>query len=108
MAKILVVDDEAVVRGLLRGVLEAAGHSVAEAVDGNDAVEQQDADPADLVIVDLVMPVRNGIDTVAAMRDAHPDTRFIVMTGALPELFKGNSTIDEIFDGAPKLTKPMT
>ena len=86
MARILVVDDEQVVRSLLKTILKHDGHEVLEAGDGTEAVEIHRNQPADLVMVDLVMPKKHGLDTILEMRENHPGTRFIVMTGALPSL----------------------
>lgn len=108
MAKILIVDDEKIVRDLLRTVLEHDGHTVAEAVDGLQALEVHEASAYDVVMVDLIMPKKNGLDTVLALRAQRPETRFVVMTGALPTLLEENRNMDEMLGaGVVKLTKPM-
>lgn len=58
--RILVVDDEADVRGYLRAALEDAGFAVETAVDGLDALEKVRANPPDLISLDLVMPRHSG------------------------------------------------
>jgi CheY-like chemotaxis protein len=108
MAKILIVDDEEIVRDLLRTVLERDGHTIAEAHDGLEALEALEAEAHDLVLVDLIMPKKNGLDTVVELRALRPETRFIVMTGALPTLLESNKNMDEMLGaGVVKLTKPM-
>jgi CheY-like chemotaxis protein len=108
MAKILIVDDEKIVRDLLRTVLEHDGHTVAEALDGLEALEAHEAEAFDLVIVDLIMPRKNGLDTVLELRAQRPETRFVVMTGALPALLGDNKNMDDMLgSGVVKLTKPM-
>lgn len=107
MARILVVDDEDVVRSLLKTILKHDGHDVVEAGDGSEAIEIHKQDPADLVIVDLVMPKKHGLDTILEMRESHPQTRFIVMTGALPSLLDSDNMATMLGD-ALTIAKPMT
>ena len=107
MARILVVDDEVVVRSLLKTILKHDGHDVVEACDGVEAIESHRKEPADLVMVDLVMPKKHGLDTILEMREIHPETRFIVMTGALPSLLDSENMATMLGD-ALTLAKPMT
>ena len=107
MARILVVDDEVIVRSLLKTILKHDGHDVVEAGDGIEAVEIHRKEPADLVMVDLVMPKMNGLDTILEMRELHAETRFIVMTGALPSLLDSENMASMLGD-ALTLAKPMT
>ena len=58
MARILVVDDEASIRTMLRSILERSGHQVSEAENGKDALEKYRDAAADAVIVDVFMPSR--------------------------------------------------
>lgn len=109
MAKILVADDEKIVRDLLRTVLERDGHTVVEACDGVQALEAVEADSFDVVMVDLVMPKKHGLDAVIEIRALRPETRFIVMTGALPTLLSSDQSMNEMLgEGVRKLVKPMT
>ncbi len=72
LARILVIDDAAVVRLYHRQILERAGHVVAEAVNGMDAMEKLLLEPFDLCIVDVNMPVMDGYAFLHALR-ATPD-----------------------------------
>ena len=69
-ARILVVEDEPQLRGLLRLYLERDGHRVADAGDGPTALAAYDADGADLVILDLMLPGMQGESVLEALRDA--------------------------------------
>jgi CheY-like chemotaxis protein len=82
MTSILVVDDEAAVRRLLAGMLERAGYEVREAADGAEAVRLQTAAPADLVILDMVMPEQEGAETARALRRAQPALPLLAISGA--------------------------
>jgi DNA-binding response OmpR family regulator len=81
MHHILVIDDEAPVRRLLRKLLERAGYRVTVAEDGDAGIKIQCKDPADLVITDLIMPKKEGIETVMDLRRDFPNTKIIVISG---------------------------
>lgn len=80
MAKILLADDEEVLRGLLAGMLETDGHSVTMVPDGNALLKVVTKD-FDLVITDLIMPEKEGIETIIALRKALPKMKVIAMSG---------------------------
>lgn len=87
MATILIIDDEEPVRALLRTMLEAAGHQVAEAPDGRQGLALYRAHPVDLVITDLHMPELNGLDLILELTRAFLHVKVIAISGAHdPEL----------------------
>jgi len=79
--RILVVDDDAVVRASCRRVLESAGHAVDTAGDAAAALRLLAARPYALALVDLRMPGPSGLTLIGALRGLHPDTEVIVITG---------------------------
>ena len=81
-ARILVVDDESSVRKFLRAVLEKAGHRVDEASDGALALRYLAKSKVDLVITDLVMPEKEGIEMIQVLRREHPSVPVIAISGA--------------------------
>ena len=81
MGSILIIDDEEDIRDALQMVLESAGHDVKVASNGNDAVEFQREDPADLIITDIIMPGKDGVDTIKEIRQAFPGIRIIAISG---------------------------
>jgi CheY-like chemotaxis protein len=81
-ARILVADDESVVRSFLRTVLEGAGYVVIEAGNGKQALKEILAGAVDLVITDLVMPEQEGIETIRALRRDAPGVGIIAISGA--------------------------
>lgn len=81
MAEILIIDDEPGVLGVLRRILETAGHSVTEAPNGEAALREFEGKPADLVITDIFMPEMDGIEFLVHLRTAFPDARVLAMSG---------------------------
>jgi hypothetical protein len=79
---VLVVDDEAAVRGLLRETLSGAGYRVLEAEHGKAAMEVLGCTPVDVMITDLVMPQKEGLETIADARKRYPAMKIISMSGA--------------------------
>ncbi len=80
-AKILVVDDNSEVLNLLRQVITQAGHAVSVATDGDQALKLAEREDFDLIITDLIMPGKEGVETILAFRKKHPRTRIIAMSG---------------------------
>ena len=81
MSSILVVDDEEQIRRLICQTLERAGYHVTEARDGREALLLHRLAPADLVIMDILMPDQDGLETTVALRQESPDVKIIVITG---------------------------
>jgi two-component system, NtrC family, response regulator HydG len=80
MARILVIDDQRNVRTTLAAMLRAKEHEVDEAADGEQGIEMGQATPYDLVITDLRMGTRDGLEVLRRLKDAHALTEVIVMT----------------------------
>jgi len=81
MARILVIDDEENVRDLLRDVLEERGHEVLEASDGDLGSALYRERPADLVITDIIMPNKEGLETILDLRRDYPEVKIIAISG---------------------------
>lgn len=80
--RILVVDDEPMMRAVLKMVLEAIGcEVVAEAGDGKEAFAQFKETAPDLTLLDIEMPVKNGIDALSDIRTADGSARVVMLTG---------------------------
>lgn len=80
MARVLIVDDDPICRAVVAEALSQAGHACEEAEDGDVALERLRAAPADLVITDMLMPNRDGIETILELRKRWPATRIIGMS----------------------------
>jgi CheY-like chemotaxis protein len=81
MALVLVIDDVLTMRDLVRRMLDRTKHSVIEADDGDTGLTMFSRHSPDLVITDLVMPNKEGIETIREMRRTKGDTKIIAMSG---------------------------
>jgi CheY-like chemotaxis protein len=81
VARIIVVDDDASLRTLLRALLEDAGHEVVEAADGKAALQAIGDGGADIVLTDLFMPGMDGIELIRAIRREHPTLNVVALSG---------------------------
>jgi len=81
MARILLVDDDTQVREMLKLTLERKGHTVTEAGDGVRAIALFDSDRIDLVVTDIVMPEKEGIETIMELRQKDPSVKVIAISG---------------------------
>lgn len=84
MANILVVDDEDLVRFSVRQMLEGAGHTVREAADGVEGIALLQDGSFDLMITDIVMPRKEGMETISEAKRMQPDLRVIAISGGGP------------------------
>ncbi|MDQ4055053.1 MAG: response regulator transcription factor [Actinomycetota bacterium] len=80
MAEVLVVDDDQTVREVVVSYLKAAGHSVAEAADGASALDALKERPADLIVLDLMMPGVDGLEVCRRLRQEDNDVPVIMLT----------------------------
>lgn len=81
MARILVADDGEDIREILRMMLSAAGYEVLVAPDGDSALTLMRAEPIDLIITDIFMPGKEGIETIIELRRDFPSVKIVAMSG---------------------------
>ncbi|MDY0108607.1 MAG: response regulator [Candidatus Krumholzibacteria bacterium] len=81
MATILVIEDDREVRDFLVEVLSRAGHAVTAAANGRDGVAKFREEPAQVVITDIIMPEKDGIETILDLRREHPQLKVIAISG---------------------------
>jgi len=81
MAKILLIDDDELLRRVLSKSLEHAGHTIIQAADGQQGIDLARATGVELVITDLVMPVREGVETILQLRRERPALPIIAISG---------------------------
>ncbi|MEO8519061.1 MAG: response regulator transcription factor [Dermatophilaceae bacterium] len=80
MALLLVVDDEPRIRTVLNRSLSSQGHTVCEAPDGQSALDQIDSRDVDLVLLDLAMPRRGGLEVLSVLKERESSPPVIVLT----------------------------
>ena len=79
MARILIIDDEEIVRDSVREMLQMGGHEVEGAADGQAGIDRYRENPADLVIADIMMPKKSGLEIIEELRRDYPDAKIIAM-----------------------------
>ncbi len=84
MACILLIDDDDALRGVIAQNLELAGHTVLQAGDGRQGVDLFHATSVDLVLTDLVMPGKEGVETIIELHRERPELPIIAMSGGMP------------------------
>lgn len=84
MQRILVIDDDEFVRNVIHRMLEQEGFEIFSASGGNEGLQLARQHRFDLVILDVVMPDKGGIETIVELRQLYPDQKAIVMSGRVP------------------------
>lgn len=83
MHDILVIDDDAATRYVLGRILEEAGYRVTTAENGNEGITRFRERPVPVVLCDLFMPVKDGLETIRELREQYPGVKIIVVSGKL-------------------------
>jgi DNA-binding response OmpR family regulator len=83
MARILIIDDEAMIRDLLVNILGREGFETVTASGGKDGIKIHRENPADLIITDLIMPKKDGLETIMELRRDFQDVKIIAMSGGV-------------------------
>lgn len=86
MARVLVIDDEEMMRRLLVRVLTHLGHDVETASDGEEGLNKFHEGEFDTVLTDLLMPTRDGMETIHELRRTAPGLRIVAMSGSFHPL----------------------
>jgi len=81
MANILVTDDEELVRFTIREMLEAHGHVVSEAKDGNELIAHCNQHATDIVVTDIIMPEKEGIESIIELKQDRPEIKVLAISG---------------------------
>ncbi len=91
MARILIVDDDISIRVLLREILTEAGHKVEEASDGRAGLRAYRKMTPDLVITDILMPEKDGVELIMELKELAAAVRIVAMSG-------GGRGLDAVFN----------
>jgi len=93
VAKILIIDDDPSMRRTVSRILARAGHEVIEAPDGLEGVELFRRNHPDIVVTDIVMPKKEGIETILELRRENPLTLILAISGGAT-LLGGSAPLD--------------
>jgi len=115
MARILVIDDDELVRRTVETMLRMGGHEVTLAVDGADGVERFQRQTFDLVIADIFMPNKEGFETLRELRQITEQLPIISMTGSFPGPHRGGELVNadylrmaQVFGATRTISKPFS
>jgi CheY-like chemotaxis protein len=97
MAKILIVDDEEMIRSLFTEIFAVTGHTVCLACDGVEALRKSYKEEFDLAVVDMVMPGLDGLQTITKLRQNRPCLKIIAISGG-DKSFDGDTYLDLVRD----------
>jgi len=113
VARILVIDDDAAMRCLLRTVLELHGYDVVEAENGYEGLLYYQAEPTDVVITDMQMPVMGGLELITELQRNFPWAKVIAISGGrrslavartfTPHTFEKPFSLEEVLDTVHEL-----
>ena len=84
--KILIVDDSAMSRRMMRRIIENAGHEVIEAEEGPDGLEKYFLEKPDMVFLDLTMKDMYGLDVLGILRELDPNARVVIASADIQDL----------------------
>ncbi|MFQ5729002.1 MAG: response regulator [Waddliaceae bacterium] len=108
MTRILIIDDDETFRTLLRKMLERKGYEVTCAPDGEEGVALYKKDPTDLVITDLLMPKKEGVETILELKKDYPNVKVIVLSGGGIGKAENYLEIVELLDVERTFSKPLS
>lgn len=108
MARILLIEDDQAQREILRLILEKLGHSVLEAADGAEGLALFGRDGADLILTDLIMPRKEGLETIQEFRQMYPAVKIIAMSGGARVGANDYLGVAQRFGATRVLAKPFT
>ena len=107
MASVLVVDDERLDRTTLSEMLCAGGHGVTEAANGQLALSYLEHHVVDVVVTDVIMPEKNGLETISEINLQHPNMKIIAISGSARSSGPGALTSALALGADGALAKPF-
>lgn len=107
MARILVIDDDVLVLDMLYESLTREGYDVLRASNGDEGMRLYREEPVDLIITDIFMPEKEGIETIIELRQDFPDVKIIAISGGGRIGTKDYLQMAKIFGVQRTFTKPV-
>lgn len=108
MTKVLVIDDDDNLRMMLRLILESLGFAVLEACNGIEGLAVYKSSGADAVLTDLIMPGKEGLETIVELRKINPSLLIIAMTGGQQASASSNLRMAKYLGAKAVLLKPFS
>jgi CheY-like chemotaxis protein len=105
--RVLIIDDDAELRTTAQQLLESEGFSVSVAANGSEALNLQRRQPADIVLTDVFMPEKDGIETIAELHREFPQAKVIVMSGSNAPMFDNVMVAARELGATRSLHKPL-
>jgi len=107
MPRILIIDDDDIIRRMLRLMLTKAGYDVLDAADGKEGIERFRENDVDLVITDLIMPEKEGLEMIMELKTDFPDVKIIAMSGGAQMGPEGYLQLADALGAQRTLKKPI-
>lgn len=108
MIRILLVDDDDMSRGAIHKMLERAGYAVESTSDGDEVIRMYGQQAADLVITDLIMPDKDGLEIIQDLRRLNPKVRILAISGGGRVDANEYLAVARKFGAVEVLSKPFT
>lgn len=108
MTRILLVDDDDMSRGAIHKMLERAGYDVQSTGNGSEALAMYGRAPAELVITDLIMPDKDGLEIIQELRRGNPKVRILAISGGGRVNANEYLAVARKFGAAGVLSKPFS
>jgi len=107
MPTVMIVDDEELIRSMIRKSLIRIGYNVLEAENGNEAMKMVGTEHIDMIISDLVMPEKGGIELMMELKNIFPNIKKIAISGKLPTENEAITGLTERFNVDAVFSKPF-
>jgi len=107
MTRILAIDDDIEIREMLKQLLERAGYEVLLAPDGKEALKLHQSNPVDLIITDIVMPEKEGLETIVEFHRQSPRVKIIAISGGGKIDANQYLTLAEMLGAQKTFSKPF-
>lgn len=107
MAKILLVEDDDLVRDMLTQVLQRASHEVISTQNGEEAAAYLQDNAPDIMVTDIIMPKKSGITLISEVRNRHPNLEIIAISGGGRLDPQGYLDLSETLGASVSFEKPI-